>query len=79
MKHEGKKYNNLIFIAFLLAAPAGWLLMSRWLEQYAYHVDMNLWILVLEIGIIAAIVLLTVGFKAARSALMNPVTALRTE
>ena len=75
----GKEFSRLILIAFLVAAPAGWFMMSRWLENYAFHVDMSLWILAVEIGIIGVIVLFTVGFKAARSALMNPVKALRTE
>jgi len=75
----GKEFSRLILIAFLVAAPAGWFMMSRWLENYAFHVDMSLWILAVEIGIIGVIVLFTVGFKAARSALMNPVKALGTE
>jgi ABC-type antimicrobial peptide transport system permease subunit len=75
----GKEFSRLIIIAFLLAAPAGWYMMSLWLENYAYHIDMSAWIFVAEIAIIAAIVLLTVGYKALRSAVMNPVQALRTE
>jgi putative ABC transport system permease protein len=75
----GKEFSRLIVIAFLLAAPAAWMLMSRWLEHYAYHIDFTAWIFVSEVLIISVIVMLTVGFKAARSALMNPVKALRTE
>lgn len=75
----GKEFSRLILIAFLLAAPVGWMLMSRWLENYAYHIDLNGWILLGEIAIIATVVLLTVGYKAFRSAVMNPVKALRTE
>ena len=75
----GKEFSRLILIAFLVAAPAGWFMMSQWLETYAFHIDMSLAILAIEIVIIGVIVLLTVGFKAARSALMNPVEALRTE
>jgi putative ABC transport system permease protein len=75
----GKEFSRLIMVAFFIAAPAGWFLMSRWLENYAYHIDMSLWIFVAEIAIIAAIVLFTVGYKALTSAVMNPVKALRTE
>jgi ABC-type antimicrobial peptide transport system permease subunit len=75
----GKEFSRLIVIAFLLAAPLGWILMSRWLENYAYHVEITVWIFLVEIVIIATIVLLTVGYKATRSALMNPVRALRME
>jgi predicted nucleic-acid-binding protein len=66
-------------VAFVLAAPLGWMLMSKWLENYAYHIDLNAWIFIAEIAIIAAVVLFTVGYRALRSAVMNPVKALRTE
>jgi ABC-type antimicrobial peptide transport system permease subunit len=75
----GKEFSRLIVIAFLLAAPAGWFLMSRWLERYTYHVDITVSVFIIELLVIASVVLLTVGYKAARSALMNPVNALRTE
>lgn len=75
----GKEFSRLILIAFLIAAPLGWFLMSKWLENYAYHIDMNVYILMAEVVIIASIVLLTVGYKALRAAVMNPVKALRTE
>lgn len=75
----GKEFSKLVLIAFLLAAPLGWYMMSQWLENFAYHVDINVWIFVIEIAIISAVVLCTVGYKALRSAVMNPVKALRAE
>jgi putative ABC transport system permease protein len=75
----GKEFSRLILVAFVLAAPLGWMLMSKWLENYAYHIDLNAWIFIAEIAIIAAVVLFTVGYRALRSAVMNPVKALRTE
>jgi putative ABC transport system permease protein len=75
----GKEFSRLILLAFLLAAPAGWFLMSRWLENYAYHVSITAWIFIAELTIITSIVLLTVGYRAGQSALMNPIKALRTE
>jgi putative ABC transport system permease protein len=75
----GQEFSKLILLAFFLAAPVGWLLMSQWLQNYAYHVDMTVWIFVAEIAIIVAVVLLTVGYKALSAAVMNPVKALRTE
>lgn len=75
----GKEFSRLVLIAFLLAAPIGWWMMSRWLENYEYSVDINVWIFLLEISIISFIVLFTVGFRSVKAALMNPVSALRTE
>jgi putative ABC transport system permease protein len=75
----GKEFSRLILIAFLLAAPLGWWLMSEWLEQYKFHVPMSAWIFILEMAVIAFVVLLTVGYQSARSALANPVKSLRSE
>jgi putative ABC transport system permease protein len=75
----GREFSRLVLIAFLIAAPAGWFLMSRWLENFAYRIDLGIWIFLVEVAIIGTVVLLTVGYKALRSAVMNPVQALRTE
>lgn len=74
-----KEFSRLIVIAFVFAAPLGWYVMSQWLEEFAFHINMSGWILLAEVVIIAFIVLLTVGYKALKSAVMNPVKALRTE
>lgn len=65
--------------AGITCLPLGARLMSKWLENFAYHIDLNGWILLAEIAIIASVVLLTVGYKAFTSAVMDPVKALRTE
>ncbi|MCW5911656.1 MAG: ABC transporter permease [Cyclobacteriaceae bacterium] len=75
----GKEFSRLVIIAFLIAAPVGWMLMSRWLSLYAYKVDMGIWIFMLELAIILGVVLLTVGYRSVRAALANPVESLRTE
>jgi putative ABC transport system permease protein len=75
----GKEFSRLVAIAFLMAAPIGWMLMSLWLENYAYHVDLTVWIFAFEISIILVIVLVTVGYTSLRAALANPVNSLRTE
>lgn len=75
----GREFSRLIVIAFLLAAPAGWWLMSKWLDEFVYHVDLSAWILLIELAIIIVFVLITVGYQSAKAALMNPVKALRTE
>ena len=65
--------------AFVIAAPAGWYVMSGWLENFGYRIDLSAWIFLANVVLIAVIVLVTVGYKALRSAVMNPVRALRTE
>ena len=74
-----KEFSRLIVMAFFLAAPAGWILASRWLENYTYHFELSPWILVLELWIIFAIALLTIGYRSFKAAVENPVKSLRSE
>lgn len=75
----GKEFSRLVLIAFLVAGPVAWWLMSRWLQGYAYHVEITAWIFLLELAIIFLVVLITVGYQSIKSALMNPVRSLRAE
>ncbi|HKZ36995.1 MAG TPA: FtsX-like permease family protein, partial [Chryseolinea sp.] len=69
----GKEFFRLVVIAFLIAAPIGWWIMSRWLENYEYGFNMTGWIFVIEICFISFIALVTVGLRSAKAALINPV------
>jgi putative ABC transport system permease protein len=70
---------KLVLIAFVIASPLAWLVMHKWLQDFAYRININAWMLVLS-GIIAiAIALITVSFQAIRAAVANPVKNLRTE
>lgn len=75
----GKEFSRLTIIAFLIAAPVGWLLMSQWLSMYPYKINLGVWIFLFELVAILFIVLFTVGYRSMRAALANPVTSLRTE
>lgn len=75
----GKEFFLLILVAFVLAAPIGWWIMNQWLQNYEYRFNMTWWIFVLEGVIILLVALLTVGFRSAKAAMMNPANALRTE
>lgn len=75
----GKEFSRLIIVAFILSAPIAWLLMSKWLENYEYKIDLSLWIFAMEIVIISIIVLVTVGFKSLKAAVVNPANSLRAE
>ena len=70
---------KLVFIAFLVAAPLGWYAMSRWLQDFAYKIDLSWWIfLVAGIGSLA-IALFTLSYEAFKTAVANPVKNLRSE
>ena len=69
----------LVLIAFLLASPlAGWAT-YKWLQNFAYHIQLEWWVFVLA-GVLALLIaLLTVSFQAIKVAIANPVKSLRTE
>ena len=69
----------LVFIAFIIASPVTWIAMNKWLQNYAYRVNVSWWIF-LATGLIAIIIaLFTVSFQAIKAAVANPVKSLRTE
>jgi putative ABC transport system permease protein len=68
-----------VLLATIIAMPAGYYAMNIWLQSFAYRIPIHWWILVLAAAITIAIALLTVSFKAVKTALMNPAESLRTE
>ena len=69
----------LVVIAILVATPMAWWGTSKWLQNFAYRIDLEWWVFIVS-GIAAiGIALLTVSFQSLKAALMNPVKNLRTE
>jgi ABC-type antimicrobial peptide transport system, permease component len=74
-----KDFIALVFTGFVVAIPVTWFLMSRWLNEFAFRININWWVFAVA-GILAiAIAMLTVGYQALKAALANPVKSLRTE
>ena len=68
-----------VLIATCIALPAGYWVMNKWLQNFAYKTDLNWWIFVLAALVTFGIALLTVNIKAIKAAIANPVKSLRTE
>ena len=68
-----------VAIAFVIATPVAWLIMSKWLESYAYKTELSWWIFALAGFLALGIALLTVSWQSWRAATRNPVEALRYE
>jgi putative ABC transport system permease protein len=69
----------LIVLAAIIATPVAWYAMNAWLQEFAYHIEIGVWIFIMAgIGAIA-VAMATVSTQAARSALANPTEALRSE
>jgi putative ABC transport system permease protein len=70
---------KLVLVAFIIATPLAWWSMQRWLEGFAYRVNIQWWIFLLAGGLAVVIALFTVSYQAVRAALMNPIRSLRSE
>lgn len=70
---------KLVLLAALLSFPVAWFFMHKWLEDFAFRVDIGWWIFAAA-GIVAVLIaLVTVSFQAIKAAMANPVNSLRTE
>jgi putative ABC transport system permease protein len=74
-----KDFLKLVLIAFVIAAPFAWWAMHKWLEDFAFRINISWWIFLVAGLIALSIALFTVSFQAIRAALANPVDNLRTE
>lgn len=74
-----KEFLKPVFFAALIATPVSWYFMSRWLEDFAYRIDINWIIFVLTFLMVLALAVLTMGIQTIKAALTNPVKNLRTE
>ena len=74
-----KNFLLLVSIAAALAAPAAWYIMNGWLQNFAYRIQIEWWMLV--VGALAAILIVavTIGYQSIKAAMSNPVKSLRTE
>jgi putative ABC transport system permease protein len=69
----------LIAISFVIAFPLGFYLMNKWLQDFAYRIDIQWWMYLLAGFITLFIALFTMSFKTIKSALANPVKSLKSE
>ncbi len=74
-----KDFLKLVLIAFIIAAPVGWYVMSRWLQDFEYRINLSWTVFALAAVLAIVITLVTVSFQAIRAAIANPVNSLRSE
>ena len=70
---------KLVIVGILIASPITWYATDKWLQDFAYKIDVHWWIFGLAGLVILAIALLTVSLVSIKAALMNPVKSLRSE
>ncbi|HVV71426.1 MAG TPA: ABC transporter permease [Verrucomicrobiae bacterium] len=74
-----RDFLRLIGIAFLVAAPLAALLMTRWLNDFAYRTSLGWQVFAGALFCTVAVTCMAVSFQTVRAALRNPVKALRSE
>jgi putative ABC transport system permease protein len=75
----GTEFLKLVVIGFAISVPIAWYATDRWLENFAYRTEVSVWIFVLAGSMAVITALITVSWQSVRSALANPVEALRYE
>jgi putative ABC transport system permease protein len=74
-----KNFINWVAVAFIIASPVAWILMHKWLQNFAFRTELTWWIIAMA-GILAlGVALLTVSWQSWKAARRNPVEALRYE
>jgi len=73
------EFLKLVLIAFLIAVPLTWWLMFKWLENYAYHISISIWLFGGVGAVILLLTMMVVSLNTLRAAMTNPVKSLRSE
>jgi len=74
-----KDFAKLVLIASIVAFPVAWWMMNKWLQSFAYRIEIGYWVFILA-GLTAIIIaLITISFQAIKAAIANPAKSLRTE
>lgn len=74
-----KDFLKYVLIATVIAWPLAWFVIYKWLQDYAYRINISWWVFAL-VGLLACMIaLVTISFQAIRAAMANPVKSLRTE
>ena len=74
-----KDFLKLVFLSFFIAFPVGYYLMTKWLEGFAYRMEMQWQLFVFAALITLLIAFSTIAWKSFRAATMNPISALKDE
>jgi putative ABC transport system permease protein len=74
-----KDFLKLVIISLIISVPFAWLLMYKWLQNFAFRINIPWWAFVLAGFITVMIAVLTTSFQAIKAAIANPVKSLRSE
>lgn len=73
------KFALIIIIGAVVAIPASWLYINKWLQGFEYRIHITSWFFIAAFLLVLVVTLLVIGYQAIRAAIMNPVKSLRNE
>jgi putative ABC transport system permease protein len=74
-----KDFSKWVLVGNFIAWPLGYLVMNRWLGNFAYHTKIEMWIFLFSALAAFLIAVLTVSFQSIKAAIVNPIDSLRYE
>lgn len=74
-----KDFLKLVLAAIIIASPIAWYLLNKWLQDYAYRIEIQWWMFALAAAMVVLVAVITLSFQAIKAAMANPVKSLRTE
>ncbi|WP_161888030.1 ABC transporter permease [Pontibacter russatus] len=74
-----RDFLKLVVVAALIAFPLAWYAMRQWLQDFAYRIDIPVWVFIVAGMVAALLAFLTISYQAIRAATANPVMNLRME
>jgi putative ABC transport system permease protein len=74
-----KDFTKWVLLANIIAIPAAWYAMNKWLQNFAYRIEISWWMFALSGGLVLIIALVTVSVQAIKAATANPVKSLKYE
>lgn len=74
-----KDFSRWIFLANIIAWPTAWFAMNRWLQNFAYRTEIDIWLFIFSASLAFIIALLIISYQSIKAALANPVESLRYE
>jgi len=74
-----KDFIKLVVIAIIIASPLAWWAMNKWLQDFAYRIHIQWWVLAIAGSGAILIAFITISFQSIKAALTDPVKSLRSE
>jgi putative ABC transport system permease protein len=74
-----RDFVRLILLANLVAYPLGWFLMTNWLKDFAYRINLSWYVFVLSSSMALVIGLITISLQEMKATMANPIISLKSE